>query len=120
MSHGSRESESQLSASQLRAVVEGVKDALVVTKLTGEVVLMNSAALRLFDVAERDVAGGGGFSLLDHLSGRFEVSTLGGVPVTDSRNPLMRALRGEAYEDMELLVKRKGEEEPRVFLLSGS
>lgn len=98
------------------AVLEGMRDALVVTERSGEVAFMNSAALQLYAVE----AQGEGFDLLKHALGEFEAFTLAGVPVEEADQPLVRALRGEAYKDVELLVKRKGAEEPRMYVFSGS
>jgi len=47
-----------LSPEQLYAVLEGVRDALVVTEPSGEVIFMNSAAKRLYGVEGPHSANG--------------------------------------------------------------
>lgn len=111
---------SRLAPKQLYAVLEGVQDALVVTEPSGEVAYMNIAALRLYGVEGQDVARGAGFNLLDHVLGEYEACTLDGVPVAEAGQPLVRALRGEVYKDVELLVRRKGDDGPRVYVFSSS
>lgn len=109
-----------LSSEQLYAVLEGVRDALVVTEPTGEVIFMNSAAKRLYGVEERHSADGAGFNLFDHVVDELDAYTLDGAPVADKDHPLLRALKGESYADVELLIKLPGQDEPHVHRFSGS
>lgn len=104
----------------LENVLEGVVEALVVTHPTGEVVYMNSAAMKLYEVEEAEAAATESFNLLEHVLGAFEATTLSGVPVSEAAHPVMRALRGEGYGDVELLMKRKGDESPRLYVFGGS
>lgn len=120
MRHESGEEESRLDALQLYAVLEGVQDAVVVTEPSGEVVYMNAAAMRLYGVEGQHETRGAGFDLLAHAQGVMEVSTLDGAPVSRDDEPLRRALRGDTYKDVEVLVKRRGVRDPRVYVFNGS
>ena len=104
---------------QLRTLLEGVQDALFVTDPAGAVVYMNPAAIELFAFEEHDGAGSESLNLQDHVLDDYEMCTLEGDLVAREDQPLVRALRGEAYKDVELLVKRGGEEHPRVYVFSG-
>ena len=108
-----------LTPQELQAVLEDVQDALFVTGPSGEVIYMNSAAIELFDVEEHYGAGNESINLQDHLLDGYDMRTLGGVSVARDDQPLVRALRGEAYRDVELLVQHAGEEHPRVYVFSG-
>ena len=81
---------------------------------------MNSAAMRLYGVDEREPEGGTSFDLLDHVSRQVEAFTLDGVPVAQREHPLQRALRGESFQDVELLIRTRGQDEPQVYRFSGS
>src|SRR5690554_183547 len=109
-----------LSPEQLYAVLEGVRDALVVTEPSGEVIFMNSAAKRLYGVEGPHCANGQGFNLLDHVVDELDAYTLDGVPVADKDHPLLRALKGEPYADVELLIKLPEQDEPHVHRFSGT
>ena len=68
-----------------------------------------------------------GFSSRDDARGavhdftqRFDLFTLDGTTVPDDERPLARALRGEEFDDLELRIRRKGEESERIFAYSGS
>ena len=111
--------ERRLTAPQFHAVLEDMQDALFVTDPSGAVMYMNPAAKRLYGL-EHDGPSGETLNLQKHVKDAFEVRTLAGDPVADDDQPLMRALRGEAYKDVELLVQRAGNEDPRVFVFSGN
>lgn len=100
-------------------VLDGVQDALVVTKPSGEVAFLNTAAMQLYDVPRDSASAGAGFNLLAHVLDSFETRTLDGRVVHEDDHPLVRALRGEAYKDVELSVKRVGDEDTRVYVFSG-
>ncbi len=119
MSNQPRQRGPHLGPSQLYAVIDNVLDALVVTEPSGQIAFMNAAALRLYDVGKQDADHGVKFDLLAHVLGEFETCTLDGTPVPDHDHPLMRALRGETYRDVELQVTRKGEQAARVYVFSG-
>lgn len=81
---------------------------------------MNSAAKRLYGVEGPHSANGQGFNLLDHVVDELDAYTLDGVPVADKDHPLLRALKGEPYADVELLIKLPEQDEPHVHRFSGT
>src|SRR5680860_419271 len=111
--------ERRLTAPLFHAVLEYMQDPLFFTDPSGAVMYMNPAAKRLYGL-EHDGPSGETLNLQKHVKDAFEVRTLAGDPVADDDQPLMRALRGEAYKDVELLVQRAGNEDPRVFVFSGN
>lgn len=108
-----------LTPQQLQAVIEDVQDALVVTDPSGHVIYMNAAAARLYDYEERGDAERESIDLQDHLLSGYEMRSLEGASVARDDQPWARALRGEAFEDVELLVQRVGEDRARVHVFSG-
>ena len=108
-----------LTRQQLQTVLDDVQDALFVTDPSGKVLYMNPAAVELFEFEAFDGAGEESIDLQEHLMDGYDMRTLEGVSVAPDVQPLVRALRGEAYRDMELLVQREGEENPRVYVFSG-
>ncbi len=112
--------ESALTPKQLHAVLDGVQDALFVTDPSGEVIFMNPAAIHLYGFEERLDERSELINLRDLERESFDFRTLQGVPVEDEDLPLVRALRGESYRDVELLVRRTGDADPRVYVFSGS
>lgn len=109
----------ELTQAQCRAVLENVQDALFVTDSAGTVIYMNRAASRLYGFEEREGREIESIDLQDYAARTFQVTTLEGVPIADDDQPLMRALRGEAYKDVELLVRRLGDDDTRVYVFSG-
>ncbi|MBA2665805.1 MAG: diguanylate cyclase [Trueperaceae bacterium] len=108
-----------LTSQALHAVLEAVQDALFVTDPEGEVLYMNPAAKTLYGFEDRIDTHGATINLRDHSYEAFVFLTLDGVPVADEDRPVIRALRGERYRDVELLVQRVGDADPRVYVFSG-
>jgi PAS domain S-box-containing protein len=105
----------EFSLAQLRAVLHGVADAVVVTDPQGTVLFMNAAAGSLY-----------GFeSLLPHMCDAeglrrrvretFVLQTEQGEPLGDAPWPWDRAFAGEAFENVVLRVRRRDRAEARVF-----
>ena len=117
---GTHLTEPALTPQQLQAVIDDVQDALFVTDPSGNVIYMNPAASELFDVEEHHGEEKEGINLQEHLLDGYEMRTLEGASVAPDDQPLVRALRGEAYRDVELLVQREGDEHPRVHVFSGN
>jgi diguanylate cyclase (GGDEF)-like protein/PAS domain S-box-containing protein len=109
-----------LTAQALHALLEGGQDALFVTDPSGEVVYMNAAARHLYGFENRIERRDGRINLRVHSLEAFDVRTLEGVRVGHEDQPLVRALRGERYRDVELLVRRSGDDDPRMYVYSGS
>ncbi|MDZ7801168.1 MAG: PAS domain-containing protein [Trueperaceae bacterium] len=101
-------------------LLDGVQDALFVTDSAGAVVFMNEAAKRLHGFADRVESGNHIANLLDHVREVFEIRTLDGRAVADGDQPVVRALRGEPFKDVELLVRRVGDDDARVCVFNGS
>jgi len=108
-----------LTAGDLRALLDGGQDALFVTEATGEVVYMNAAARQLYGFEEQIAEHAARVNLRHHSVEALVVRTLDGARVADEDLPVVRALRGERYRDVELLVRRSGDDDPRVFVYSG-
>ncbi len=109
----------ELTSPALRALLEGVQDALFVTDPTGRVLFMNPAAKTLYGIEDRIDTGGATINLRDHSLETFVFRTLEGVRIADEDRPVVRALRGERYRDVELVVQRTGDADPRVYVYSG-
>ncbi len=105
---------------ELHALLEAGQDALFVTDPSGEVVYMNAAAIHLYGIEDRIEEHGGRINLRTHSFEAFDVRTLEGVRVADEDRPVVRAMRGERYHDVELLVRRFGDDDPRVYVYSGT
>ncbi len=101
-------------------LLKGVQDALVVTEPDGTVVFMNEAAVYLYGFPDRVETSDGITNLRDHVRDAFDVRTLDGRAVADEDQPVVRTLRGESFADTELLVRRNGDDDARVYVFSGS
>ncbi len=109
----------ELDSQALRALLEGVQDALFVTDPAGRVLYMNPTAKALYGFEDHIDAHGSRINLREHSHENFVFRTLEGVLVADEDRPLVRALRGERYRDVELVVQRVGDADPRVHVYSG-
>ena len=107
-----------LTPQELRALLDHVQDALFMTDPSGGVVFMNAAAKDLYGFEDRIESRGGTSRLRAHVTDVFDVRTLDGRPVRDEDLPVVRALRGEAYRDVELMLKRNGDDDFRVYVFS--
>ncbi len=109
----------ELTPRALHALLDGVEDALFVTDPLGHVLFMNPAAKSLYGIEDRLDAHGSTINLREHSLENFVFRTLEGVVVADENRPVVRALRGERYRDVELVVQRIGDADPRVYVFSG-
>ncbi|MBA2666468.1 MAG: sensor domain-containing diguanylate cyclase [Trueperaceae bacterium] len=112
--------ERTLTTEEFYALLGDVQDALVVTDPAGVVVYMNAAAAQLPGLLDSVASERGTLRLLDDARETFDVRTLDGRAVGDADRPLVRALRGESYRDAELLVKRAGDDDFRVYVFSSN
>ncbi|VIO73810.1 hybrid sensor histidine kinase/response regulator [Bradyrhizobium ivorense] len=96
----------------LETTVESIRDLVVIADETGAVVVVNAAARQLFGIDA-------GFNSLTGVRS-FECYYADGVtPMPIAESPLVRALRGEDIEALELVVKpRSGA--PEVCLVANS
>ncbi len=109
----------KLTPPALHALLEEVQDALFVTDPDGRVLYMNPAAKTLYGFEDRVDADASTVNLRHHSDETFVFHTLAGVAVADEDRPVVRALRGEQYRDVELVVQRTGDADPRVYVFSG-
>ncbi|WPB72968.1 cache domain-containing protein [Archangium violaceum] len=88
-------------AQQLAAIIASVPDAIFLTTPEGRLVDANPAGLRLLGLGERSELGGSsaGALLLQ------EVRHPDGRPMTPAELPIRRALAGETFTDMEVLLR---------------
>ncbi len=101
------------------AILEDAQDALLVTDADGALLYMNDAAAYLYGFEEREGAQLESLDLQRYALETFELRTLAGDAVPEDEQPLARVLRGEAYQNVELLVRHREKDETRVFVFSG-
>ena len=101
---------------RFEAIIENLHEGLIVCDLQGNLLHWNRAALTMLGFSSRDDARG---AVHDFMQ-RFDLFTLDGTTVPDHERPLARALRGEEFDDLELRIRRRGEESERIFAYSGS
>jgi PAS domain S-box-containing protein len=89
---------------QLEAVLENINEAVVITDLDANVLSMNRAALALYGFGSDDVKI---HRPLESYLDTFEISDLEGQEVSFENWPLVRAIRGESFNDCELRSFRK-------------
>ncbi len=109
----------ELTPAALHDLLDGVEDALFVTDPDGQVIYMNPAAKTLYGFEERIDSDAATINLRSYSDETFVFHTLAGVAVADDDRPVVRALRGERYRDVELTVQRDGDADPRVYVFSG-
>ncbi|MDZ7706879.1 MAG: PAS domain-containing protein [Trueperaceae bacterium] len=101
------------------AILEDAQDALMVTDADGALLYMTAAAAHLYGFEEREGAQLESLNLQRYALETFELRTLAGDSVPEDEQPLARVLRGEAYQNVELLVRHREKDETRVFVFSG-
>jgi PAS domain S-box-containing protein len=88
------------SRSQLQAVFDNMSEGVLVLDRAGRIVLRNNAAIRLLSIPE-------GSERYDEILSQFDAFTLGGDPVQPDEWPTARALRGEFFQNSEILYRHK-------------
>lgn len=81
---------------------------------------MNLAAKALYGFEGRIGADGSILDLRRHSDESFVFRTLAGVAVAEEDRPVVRALRGERYRDVELMVQRACDADPRACTCSAA
>lgn len=109
-----------LSDAQFREALQGVSSALIATDPDGRVVYVNDAARNLYGFRRLDADELHSLDLQRYVLDTFRVDHVDGTPLPDAEQPLIRALRGERYQDEELQVLARGDEQPKVFQFSSS
>jgi PAS domain S-box-containing protein len=100
---------------QLEAVVENLRAGLVIADPDATLLRWNPASLRMLgfeDLAE-------GRRCQREFERIFELFALDGVPLPPEQWPLARTRRGEDIQDLELRVRRTGEDWERVISYAG-
>lgn len=105
---------------ELYAVLEGVHDALIVTDPVGDVRYMNAAAQSLYGFERLASSGRSGRNLQRYAQDTFHLRHEDGSPVPDEEQPFLRALRGEPYRNVTLLVRHRERGEEKAFAFSGT
>lgn len=108
-----------LTTAQRDVILDNVQDALIATDADGVVLYTNAAAAHLYGFGERFGPELESLDLRQYALETFEIRTLAGELVPEDDRPLTRALRGETYQNVELLVRHRGFDETRVFVFSG-
>ncbi len=100
---------------QLEAVVENLRAGLVIADPDATLLRWNPASLRMLGF-EDVVEGRRRQREFDRI---FELLTLDGAPLPPEQWPLARTRRGEDIQDLELRVRRAGEDWERIISYSG-
>jgi len=93
---------------QLHRIVEGLSDGVILIEPDGRIVWANQAALAMHGCAEAADLG----STVKAYQQRFDMRLRDGQPLPPAAYPMARLCRGEAFEDVVVDVRRKGQAEP--------
>jgi PAS domain S-box-containing protein len=113
----SSEAKARLEASRLEAILDSTDEGIVVADSAGTILHMNPAARRIHGYGPEDEPG----RVLADFAEIFELRRPGDesvLPVDEW--PLARALRGEQFSGLELLVRRRDVDHEVVVDYSGS
>ena len=101
--------EAERQAAQLSAILENLREGVVVLDGAGQLILTNHKAREI----------GGGSLGLDGIHGDVRLASLDGTPVSREQWPLDRLLQGEHFSDREFILEKPDGTKLRV-ILSGS
>ncbi|PTR16871.1 PAS domain S-box-containing protein [Nitrosospira sp. Nsp2] len=101
---------------QLQVVMENMSEGLVVSDFSRRLLHWNRAALKMHDITNADEA----LRDIDSFAKMYELSTLDGSVLPGKLWPLIRILRGEQLQDLELRLRRIGTGWVRVVSYSGA
>lgn len=104
------------SEAQLRDVVEGLAEGLVVCSEDGQLLHWNRAALAMHEVASEDEVR----QRLSAFETVYTLSTLDGRELSPAEWPMPRIFRGEPVQGEELVLRRKADGWRRVFRYGGT
>jgi PAS domain S-box-containing protein len=108
-------SQAELTAAQLRTIVDTVSAGLHVRNADGYVVLQNEAARNIYGTNQQMVQ-----PHVSEMSKIIETFELDGRPVPFSEWPMSRILRGERIRSVEMCVRSKGVDKERILSYNGS
>jgi two-component system, NtrC family, sensor histidine kinase KinB len=100
-------------AAHLNALLDSLHEAVTIADAAGRVLLMNPAALALWGVSEHNLASAA------QVIRQGDLRRLDGSPLPEDEWPVNRALQGERFKDVELLLVRADATQLRL-LSSGS
>jgi diguanylate cyclase (GGDEF)-like protein/PAS domain S-box-containing protein len=113
----SRRSRAEIATGKERKLLESIlnscSDVVVVADEKGKIILRNPAADRLY-------RKGPGEELTGNNSQSLGMYRENGEPFAHEELPLVRAVRGESVEALELCVRHSGNSECRYFLAAGA
>jgi PAS domain S-box-containing protein len=101
---------------QLEAVVENLREGLVIADPEGELLRWNQASLLMLGFTDFEE----GRRLQRDFAFIFELHTLDGVRLAPDQWPLSRVRRGESVDNCEIRVRRPGSDWERILSYSGS
>jgi PAS domain S-box-containing protein len=115
---GKKEAESALDRDRARfaAVVDGLREGLIIASLDGALLHWNQAALSMLGLRRVE----DGLGPREQLASEYQLSTLEGEILAPAESPLARVLRGETVHDIELRVVHLQQHWEKVFAYSGS
>jgi two-component system, NtrC family, sensor histidine kinase KinB len=105
--------EAAVEAAHLNALFESLHEAVTIVDTMGRVLLINPAAATLWGLASHSLADAA------QVIGALDLRRLDGTPLNDDEWPVNRAVRGERFNDVELLLVRRDGAQRRL-LASGS
>ncbi|MBJ6724501.1 PAS domain-containing sensor histidine kinase [Geomesophilobacter sediminis] len=111
-----RTEESERLLIQLEAVLDGIREGVIIGDLEGHVLRMNRAALALHDSSSLDEVR----RHLESYQDLFRLTRLDGEPVPLADWPLARVLRGEEFTEQEVKVESIGSGKQWIGSYSGS
>jgi PAS domain S-box-containing protein len=98
------EAEARRQAGLLESVMASISDGVAVMDGDGRFVMYNPAAQRIVGITADDAP-------TDNWQDRYELLTLAGTPVDPQDLPLIRALRGESADAVELVFRHTNRDE---------
>lgn len=104
--------EAERQAAQVSAILENLREGVVVLDGAGQLILANQMARAVMHLGEESLG-------LNGLYGIVRLLNLDGTPISREEWPLNRLLQGEHFSDREYILEKPGGARLRV-LLSGS
>lgn len=108
------ERESDSRASQLRTILDSVRDPIFVAGKDGNIIDLNDTALRLLGLKKEDILGP-----VERVAQILYARNPEGQPLPPGGSPLRLALDGQSFTDMEVLIKPAGSDSDRILSMSG-
>lgn len=104
------------SEERMQAVIEHMTEGLVMSRLDGELIHWNRAALEMHGFTTSEEWR----RWLPEFAAIFEISTLEGAVLQFEQWPMPRLFRGEKYRDLEVRLRRIGTDWERIFRYNGA